>query len=47
MNATPYRILLWDSVAEGDHLPGFSYELSMLRLVAFRTLRGAAHAGAA
>jgi acyl dehydratase len=35
MNATPYRTLLWDTVAEGEHLPGFSYELSMLRLVAF------------
>ncbi len=35
MNATPYRSVLWDAVAEGERLPGFGYELSMLRLVAF------------
>lgn len=30
-----YKSLLWEDVSEGDHLPGFDYELSMLRLVAF------------
>ncbi len=30
-----YPALLWDDVIEGEALPGFSYELSLLRLVAY------------
>ncbi|MDR2857806.1 MAG: MaoC family dehydratase N-terminal domain-containing protein [Novosphingobium sp.] len=30
-----YPSLLWENVVEGQDLPGFDYELSMLRLIAF------------
>lgn len=34
--ATPgYESLQWEDVSEGEQLPGFEYELSLLRLVAF------------
>ncbi len=35
MNGFSYPSLQWDDVAEGEQLPSFDYELSMLRLVAF------------
>lgn len=35
MAAFEYTSLLWEDVTEGEELPGFDYELSMLRLVAF------------
>lgn len=35
MSITGYPSLIWDDIAEGADLPGFDYELSMLRLVAF------------
>lgn len=35
MTASQYTVVLWDDVAEGQELPGFDYELSLLRLVAF------------
>lgn len=35
MAVATYPSLLWEDVAEGQELPGFDYELSMLRLVAF------------
>lgn len=33
--ATPYPTLFWEDVTDGQSLPDFSYELSLLRLVAF------------
>jgi len=35
MSNNTYASLKWEDVAEGQELPGFDYELSMLRLVAF------------
>lgn len=35
MGQSEYGSLLWEDVVEGQPLPGFDYELSMLRLIAF------------
>jgi len=35
MNGFAYPSLQWEDVVEGQELPSFDYELSMLRLVAF------------
>ena len=35
MPITDYPMLRWEDMAEGQQLPGFEYELSLLRLVAF------------